>query len=58
MNIQGGKIGGLGKRYEVTDCEFNQRNYPLYIGEIFVNPPAYMRVEVVWVDPMDWPEIN
>lgn len=27
--------------YFVTDCEFNQTNYPNLIGRIYSNPPSY-----------------
>ena len=50
--------GGTGKKYEVVDCEFNRMYYPFMIGQKFHNPPAYARVKVVWVDYLDWPEIN
>ena len=50
--------GGLTQKYLVVDCEFNQIHYPSMIGKTYNNPPAYARVKLVWVDPMEWPEIN
>ena len=50
--------GGKEKRYKVTDCEFNQAHYSSIIGDTFYNPPGYAKVRIVWIDPMDWPEIK
>lgn len=52
------QTSGATKQYQVIDCEFNRAHYDSLINELFNNPPGYAKVTVVWVDPMEWPELK